>query len=319
MKYLWSQSSTGENAFRAGAFSEGSAPTPTAPRWGYGDTERPRTKGAMRVGGTKRQGRAAPGGSYVCGTEALRGTGERRTAPPSVGTLWRRNAGLRDPGGGGGGGSGSGGPGPVGRRRAGGSRGERRPRAVAAREPCEQRNGGDDRECGPEEAVWGGGGAMRQQIPVGRGRPQWGCVGRGNAGPGPGRPQGQERRAGVQSAVRCSVPLPAPVRGVWRVKATRRGCWQLPVSPRSAFSSCQRPVVAPWLFSARRCSFARSSGRRGHPVHICSFPSSRFAAGFLLLPTKGCSRTGGVSPLGLSVPRSRDAGPSAVQVPISAA
>lgn len=174
----------------------------------------PTLRGRCASAERKDRGARRSGGGDVCGTEALRGTGERRTAPPSVGTLWRRNAGLRDPGGGGGGGgSGSGGPGPVGRRRAGGGREERRPRGVAVRGPCGQRHGGDDRECGPEEAVWGGGGAMRQQIPVGRGRPRWGCAARGNAGPGPGRPQGQERRAGVQSAVRCSLPLPAPVCG----------------------------------------------------------------------------------------------------------
>lgn len=85
---------------------------PTAPRWGYGDTERPRTKGNGVRRRNERTGAHRWGGGYVCGTEALRGTGERRTAPPSVGTLWRRNAGLRDPGGGGGGGGGSGSGGP---------------------------------------------------------------------------------------------------------------------------------------------------------------------------------------------------------------
>lgn len=52
----------------------------------------------------------------------------------------------------------------------------------------------------------GGGGAMRQQISVGRGRPRWGCVLVGVAR-GPGRAVRRGRSRGRTSKAPCGAPF----------------------------------------------------------------------------------------------------------------
>lgn len=180
----------------------GAPPTPV-PYRGRGGTGGPHARAGPRSGDTLKRGggsrtkesgwrwpgeqlwrwhRGSPGDDYRGGTEANAGDGcGGRTAPPGLGTLARRNAGagVRGSGGGGWGGSdsGGGGPGPGGGgpERAGPGKATRsgldRAGSWTARQapvPVKgQRHGGDDREWGPGGGR-GGGGAMRQQIPVGR-------------------------------------------------------------------------------------------------------------------------------------------------------
>lgn len=148
------------------------------------------------------------------------------------------------------------------------------------------------------------------------------CAGWGSAGPRPGRPQGQKQRADVQSAVRCSVLLPAPVRAVGRVKETLWGRWQPPVSPQSAFPSCQCPSVALLCISVLVCPVLRKARAPRFifaPSQALILP--RLLLVFFHLQLKAAAELMvSVSPLGLAVPLTQGCGfRHAVQVPISTA